>query len=76
MNPLTTIAALACVAFGGMAWACHDARRSAERDWREDWCCPECYAAHEQDGPCGDCPARRAAHRAAQCAKTTNYPHL
>lgn len=61
MNPLTAIAALACVAFGGMAWACHDARRSAERDWREDWCCPECYADHRQTGPCLDCPARRAA---------------
>lgn len=32
-------------------------------DWREDWCCPECYAAHDADGPCEDCPARRAARR-------------
>lgn len=32
-----------------------------DRDWREDWCCPECYADHRQTGPCLDCPARRAA---------------
>lgn len=69
MNPLTAIAALALAAFGLMAWACWRARRRALRvaelemphDWREDWCVPECMAAHEQDGPCLDCPARRAA---------------
>ncbi len=33
-------------------------------DWREDWCCPECMAAHDQTEPCGDCLARRAARRA------------
>ena len=33
------------------------------RDWREDWCCPECYADHRQQGPCLDCPARRAARQ-------------
>lgn len=33
------------------------------RDWREDWCVPECWAAHGQDGPCEDCPARRAARK-------------
>lgn len=32
-------------------------------DWREDWCVPECYAAHDAEGPCEDCPARRAARR-------------
>lgn len=74
MNPLTTIAALALAAFGLMTWACWRAKRRAERDWREEWCCPECMAAHDQKEPCGDCPARRAAHRAAQCGKTTNYP--
>lgn len=63
MNPLTTIAALALVAFGLMAYACWRARRRAERDWRETWCCPECYAAHDQKEPCGDCLARRAAHK-------------
>lgn len=71
MNQLTTIAALALVAFGLMAYACWRARRRAlrvaelekPRDWREDWCVPECMAAHEQDGPCLDCPARRAAHK-------------
>ena len=66
MNPLTTIAALAL-----MAWACWRARRRAlriaelekPRDWRETWCCPECYADHRQKGPCLDCAARRAARR-------------
>ena len=33
------------------------------RDWRETWCCPECYAAHDQAEPCEDCPARRAERR-------------
>lgn len=66
MNPLTAIAALALAAFGLMAWACWRARRRAlrvekPRDWREDWCCPECYADHRQTGPCLDCAARRAA---------------
>lgn len=61
MNPLTTIAALALAAFGLMAYACWRARRRAMRDWREDWCCPECYADHRQKGPCLDCAARRAA---------------
>lgn len=69
MNPLTIIVALACVAFCAMAWACWRARRKALRvaelekphDWREDWCCPECYADHRQTGPCLDCAARRAA---------------
>lgn len=69
MNPLTTIAALALAAFGLMAYACWRARRRAlrvaelekPRDWREEWCCPECYADHKQGGPCADCPARRAA---------------
>lgn len=62
MNPLTIIAALACGTFGSMAIACLEARFKAyEHDWREDWCVPECMAAHEQDGPCADCPARRAA---------------
>lgn len=32
-------------------------------DWRETWCCPECYADHRQKGPCLDCAARRAARR-------------
>lgn len=64
MNPLATIAALACIAFGSMVIACLEARfKVYGHDWREDWCCPECYAAHEQDGPCADCPARRAARR-------------
>lgn len=59
-------AALVLAAFGLMAWACWRARRRAlrvekPRDWRETWCVPECMAAHEQDGPCLDCPARRAA---------------
>lgn len=71
MNPLTTIAALALTAFGLMAWACWRARRMAlriaelekPRDWREDWCVPECMAAHDQTEPCGDCPARRAAYK-------------
>ena len=69
MNPLTTIAALALAAFGLMAFACWRARRRAlrvaelekPRDWREEWCCPECYADHRQQGPCLDCAARRAA---------------
>jgi len=69
MNPLTTIAALALTAFGLMAWACWRARRRAlrvekPRDWREEWCCPECMAAHDQTEPCADCQARRAARRA------------
>lgn len=71
MNPLTTIAALALAAFGLMSYACWQARRKAlrvaelekPRDWREDWCVPECYADHRQTGPCLDCPARRAARR-------------
>ena len=68
MNPLTTIAALALVAFGLMAWACWRARCRAlrgekPRDWRDKWCCPECMAAHDQTEPCADCLARRAAHK-------------
>lgn len=34
------------------------------RDWRDEWCVPECYADHRQQGPCLDCPARKAARRA------------
>lgn len=40
-----------------------DRELTEPRDWREDWCVPECYAAHDADGPCEDCPARRAARR-------------
>ena len=62
MNPLLIILALAAVVVGLCAYAAWSARRRA-RDWREDWCVPECYAAHGQQGPCKDCPARRAARR-------------
>lgn len=71
MSDALTILALALLALGACAWAAWDARRRAlrvaelerPRDWREDWCCPECYADHRQTGPCLDCPARRAARR-------------
>lgn len=36
------------------------------RDWREDWCCPECRAAHDQTEPCGDCPAAQRHGRMAR----------
>jgi len=40
-----------------------DRELTEPHDWREDWCVPECWAAHDQAGPCEDCPARRAARR-------------
>ena len=40
-----------------------DRELTEPHDWREDWCCPECYAAHDQAEPCEDCPARRAERR-------------
>ena len=63
MSELLIIAALAAVVVGLCAYAAWSARRRAVRDWREDWCVPECYADHRQQGPCADCPARRAARR-------------
>ena len=63
MTELLIIAALAAVVVGLCAYAAWAARRGAERDWREDWCVPECWADHRQQGPCKDCPARRAARR-------------
>ena len=73
MNPKAVIAVLVIIVICAIAYGCWKARHR-ERDWREEWCCPECMAAHDQKGPCGDCPARRAAHRAAQWQQTTNYP--
>lgn len=63
MTPLAAIAALAAIVLLAIAIACGEAwlRAKRERDWREDWCVPECYAAHDQTGPCGDCAARRMA---------------
>lgn len=58
MNPLATIATLALVALGLMAWACWRARRRAH-DWRDDWCTFDCWAPDGQQGPCRDCPGRR-----------------
>ena len=65
MTPLAAIAALAAIVLLAIAIACGVAwlRAKRERDWRENWCCPECYADHRQQGPCLDCPARRAARR-------------
>lgn len=64
MNPLIIIAALACIALGGMAIACLEARFKAyEHDWREDWCTFDCWAPDGQQGPCRDCAGRRAARR-------------
>lgn len=67
MSELLIIAALAAVVVGLCAYAAWSARRRAlsdqPRDWRVDWCVPECYADHRQTGPCKDCPARRAARR-------------
>lgn len=60
MNPKAVIAALVIIVIALVAIACLQARRRAH-DWREDWCVPECYADHKQEGPCEDCPARRAA---------------
>ena len=62
MSDLLIILALAAVVVGLCAYAAWSARRRA-RDWREDWCVPECWADHRQQGPCRDCPARRAARR-------------
>lgn len=62
MTELFIILALAAVVVGLCAYAAWSARRRAH-DWREDWCVPECYADHRQQGPCKDCPARRAARR-------------
>lgn len=61
MTPLAAIAALAAIVLLAIAIACGVAwlRAKREHDWREDWCVPECWAAHEQEGPCKDCPARR-----------------
>ena len=62
MNPKVVIAALVIIVIALVILACWQARRK-EHDWREDWCCTECYAAHDQKEPCGDCPARRAAYK-------------
>lgn len=62
MNPKVVIAALVIIVIALVILACWQARRRAH-DWREDWCCSECYADHEQEGPCLDCPARKAAMR-------------
>ena len=62
MNPKVVIAALVIIVIALVILACWQARHRAH-DWREDWCCPECYADHKQDGPCLDCPARKAAMR-------------
>ena len=62
MTDLLIIAVLAAVVVGLCAYAALSARRRAH-DWRIDWCVPECYADHRQQGPCADCPARRAARR-------------
>ena len=51
---------LGCVLVCSVPAPC-DRELTKPRDWREDWCCPECYAAHDQTEPCGDCAARRAA---------------
>lgn len=62
MNPKVVIAALVIIVICAVILACWQARRKS-RDWREDWCCPECYAAHDQTEPCLDCAARKAAMR-------------
>ena len=62
MNPKTMIAILVIIVICAVILACWQARRRPH-DWREDWCCPECYAAHDQKEPCMDCPARKAAMR-------------
>ena len=60
MNPKVVIAALVIIVIALVILACWQARRK-EHDWREDWCCTECYAAHDQKEPCMDCSARKAA---------------
>lgn len=69
MTDLLIILALAAVVISCVSYGCWDAYLRArfadtERDWREDWCVPECYADHRQQGPCKDCPARRHGRRA------------
>lgn len=52
-----------CVTFIICVAESDNCRDKGCRDWREDWCCPECYADHKAQGPCEDCPARRTARR-------------
>lgn len=59
MSTLLIVAAIIAALVGFICWT-DDA---GERDWRDEWCVPECRAAHDQGEPCGDCPARRAAHK-------------
>lgn len=68
MTAQEMIVTLVAIVICAVIFACWDADLRArfadtEHDWREDWCCPECYADHEQEGPCLDCPARKAAMR-------------
>lgn len=67
MTELLIIAALAVVVVGLCAYAAWSARRVEElerpRDWRETWCCLECWAPDGQRGPCRDCAGRRTARR-------------
>lgn len=62
MNPKAVIAILVIIVIALVILACWQARCRAH-DWREDWCCLECYAAHDQKEPCLDCAARKAAMR-------------
>ena len=59
MTETLIIAALACVWLTIVWWA--EPRVSAwlDKDWRNGWCCLECWADEGQCGPCRDCPALR-----------------
>ncbi len=64
MSEITVIAALAFGVFCCVAYGCWDADLRArfadtEHDWRDEWCCLECWAPDGQDGPCRDCAGRR-----------------
>lgn len=55
---LAATVALGCVLVCSVP-APRDRELMKPHDWREDWCVPECWAAHDQGEPCGDCPALR-----------------